>query len=83
MMHEAMRRIDEQGDDAAILIPSPEKEWLRDFYGRFGFAGAVPATFRSADGFDFGTGTPERDLAMVWRRKAEGPLPEKLTCCSE
>lgn len=83
LLREAMRRIDAQGDDAAILIPSPEKEWLHAFYEKFGFAGAVPVTFRSADGFDFGTGTPEQDFAMVWRRKAEGPLPEKLTCCSE
>lgn len=83
LMHEAMRRIDEQGDDAAILIPSPEKDWLRVFYKKFGFAGAVPVTFRSADGFDFGTGTPEQDRAMVWRRNPATELPETLECTYE
>lgn len=83
LMREAMRRIDEQGDDAAILIPAAGKEWLRGFYERFGFAGAVPVTFRSADGFDFGTGTPEQDRAMVWRRNSAIELPETLECCCE
>ena len=80
LMREAMRRIDEQNDDAAILIPSPDEAWLRGFYERFGFAGAVPATFRAPDGFDFGTGRPEQDLAMVWRRDTSTPLPERLEC---
>ena len=78
-----MRRIDEQGDDAAILIPAAGKEWLRVFYEKFGFAGEVPITFHSADGFDFGTGTPEQDRAMVWRRNASTELPETLECCCE
>ena len=46
LMHEAMQRIDAQGDDAAILIPSPENAWLRGFYEQFGFAGAVSVSFR-------------------------------------
>lgn len=57
LMREAMRLIAERGDDAALLIPTPGKEWLREFYGRFGFAGDVPARFVSADRFDFGTAT--------------------------
>lgn len=80
LMHEAMQRIDAQGDDAAILIPSPEKEWLQGFYEKFGFTGAVPATFQSEDRFDFGTGTPEQDLAMIWRRNPTVQLPDELTC---
>lgn len=47
LMREAMRRIAEQGDEAAFLIPTPGEAWLRDFYGRFGFAGELPTTFRS------------------------------------
>ena len=79
LMHEALRRCDERGDDAVLLIPSPGQAWLRDFYGRFGFAGAVPTEFRSPDGFDFGTGSPTTDLAMV-RLRNPAPLPERLTC---
>ncbi len=80
LMHEALRQCDERGDDAVFLIPTPGEAWLRDFYGRFGFAGAVPAEFRSPDGFDFGTGSPTTDLAMVRLRNPAAPLPERLTC---
>ncbi|WP_418981774.1 GNAT family N-acetyltransferase [Alistipes sp.] len=82
LMHEAMERIAAQGDDAAVLIPTPGQQWLRAFYERFGFAGDLPACFRSEDGFDFGTGDPATDRAMVWRRDASAPLPEQLelTC---
>ena len=79
LMREAMQVIAERGDDAAFLIPTPGKEWLREFYGRFGFAGDVPTEFISADRFDFGTGDAAADRAMVWRRTPEGPLPEQLT----
>ena len=79
LMREAMRLIADRGDDAAFLIPTPGKEWLREFYGRFGFAGDVPTEFVSADRFDFGTGDAAADRAMVWRRTPEGPLPEQLT----
>ena len=79
LMREAMRRIAEQGDEAAFLIPTPGQAWLRDFYGRFGFAGDIPATFRSEDGFDFGTGDAATDRAMVWRRDTSAPLPDELT----
>ena len=75
LMREAMRLIADRGDDAAFLIPTPGKEWLREFYGRFGFAGDVPTEFVSADRFDFGTGDAAADRAMVWRRTPEGPLP--------
>ena len=79
LMREAMRLIAERGDDAALLIPTPGKEWLREFYGRFGFAGDVPARFVSADRFDFGTGDAAADRAMGWRRDSSVPLPEQLT----
>ena len=78
LMGEAMRLIADRGDDAALLIPS--EEWLRGFYAPYGFSGAIPVTFASPDGFDFGTGDPSKDLAMVWRRDASAPMPETLRC---
>ena len=73
-----MRLIADRGDDAALLIPS--EEWLRGFYAPYGFSGTIPVTFASPDGFDFGTGDPSKDLAMVWRRDASAPMPETLQC---
>lgn len=80
LLREALRLCDERGDKAVFLIPTPGQAWLRDFYGRFGFSGDVPATFRSADGFDFGTGNPDTDLAMLRLRDPDAPLPERLVC---
>ncbi|MDE6446253.1 MAG: GNAT family N-acetyltransferase [Alistipes sp.] len=80
LMREALRQCDERGDEAVFLIPTPGQPRLRDFYGRFGFSGAVPTQFRSSDGFDFGTGDPAADLAMVRLRNPAAPLPERLTC---
>lgn len=84
LMQEALRLCDERGDDAVFLIPTPGQERLRDFYGRFGFAGAVPTEFRSPDGFDFGTGNPATDLAMIRLRDPAAGLPQQLVCtCRE
>lgn len=85
LMREAMRRIDEQKTDAAFLIPSPEsdKEWLRGFYEKHGFAGSVPVTFHSEDRFDFGTGDPMQNIAMIRLRDPASSLPEKLICTFE
>lgn len=80
LMREALHRIEAEGYDAAALIPTPGMPWLRDFYGRFGFAGAIPVVFRSPDDFDFGTGDPADDRCMLWRRDASAALPETLTC---
>ena len=79
LMRDAMRTIAERGDDAAILIPAPSNDRLREFYGRFGFAGDLPVAFDTADGFDFGTGDPAHDRAMIWRREESRPLPDRLT----
>ena len=78
LMRQAMTFIEERGDDAAFLILTPGKEWLRGFYEGFGFGGELPVTFHSEDGFDFGTGDAAADRAMVWRRDASAPLPESL-----
>ena len=79
LMREAMQQIEARGDAAAFLIPTPGEEWLRDFYGRFGFKGSLPTEFCSTDSFDFGTGDKAHDLAMIWQRDSSSSLPEKLT----
>ncbi len=62
-----LRRAEElcrmRGDDALVLIP--DGEGLRDFYARLGYGGDLPVSFSTPDGFDFGTGEPHRDRAMV------------------
>ena len=79
LMREAMRRIAEEGADAAILIPSHES--LKDFYAPFGFEDrSLPVVFEAPDDFDFGSGNQEQDRAMVWRRNNSAPLPERLHC---
>jgi len=62
LMRRAMVRIDDEGYDAAILIPAGNA--LKPFYGRFGFEDtSLPVAFEGD--FDFGSGTAENDLAMV------------------
>ena len=78
LVQEAVRRSREAGDAALFLIAADAS--LRDFYARFGFEGEVPVLFRSADGFDFGTGDPAGDRAMVLRLDPAVPLPEQLVC---
>lgn len=78
LMRDAMRLIDERGDDAALLIPG--QEWLHGFYAHYGFEGRIPTEFAAVDGFDFGTGDRAQDLAMVWRRAPSAPLPESIVC---
>ncbi len=72
LLGEALREIDARGE-AAFLIPTPGNGRLRDFYARFGFAGRIPVSLLSPDGFDFGTGSPDTDLAMF--RPAAGTTP--------
>lgn len=78
LMSEAMHLIQERGDDAALLIPS--EEWLYGFYNRYGFEGSIATDFSSEDNFDFGSGDPEKDRAMLWRRDPSAPLPATIHC---
>lgn len=78
LMQEAMTRIRQEGYHAAFLIPTPGEEWLRAFYGQFGFVEERPVRFHSPDGFDFGTGNEAWDRALVWRAEQEEPLPDYL-----
>jgi len=80
LMQEAVRLIDERGDDAAVLIPTPDQEWLPEFYARFGFQANLPIIFETPDDFDFGTGNSTSDRAMIRRRENISPLPETLRC---
>ena len=80
LVAQAVELCDRRVDDAVILIPAPGNARLRDFYARFGFSGSVPTEFRTPDGFDFGTGDPAADRAMIRRRTPDAPLPERLTC---
>lgn len=76
LISRALRMIGERGDDAAILIPAPG---LEGFYARLGFSDCgIPVVLDTPDGFDFGSGSPETDRAMVWRPKGGGTLPEAL-----
>lgn len=78
LMQQAMQRIRERGDDAAILIPSQES--LKAFYTPFGFADtSLPVLLETPGGFDFGSGDPAQDRAMLWLRSPQ-PLPETLHC---
>ncbi len=78
LMHEAIDRARTEGYDALMLIPADEE--LRRFYARFGFRGACPVRFTSAADFDFGTGSPETDLAAILPLNEEVSLPDTLNC---
>lgn len=80
LVREAIRRAREAGERALFLIAADDS--LRGFYARFGFEGSVPLLFRTADGFDFGTGDPSADRAMILRLDPAMPMPEQL-CCRE
>lgn len=64
----------ERGDDALVLIPDGEE--LRAFYERLGYRGDLPVTFVVPDGFDFGTGDPHRDRAMILPLRCDAAATE-------
>lgn len=79
LLRQAETACRERGDDALVLIP--DGEGLRDFYARLGYQGDVVTELTTPDGFDFGTGTPERNRAMVLPlHDGLPPLPEVLHC---
>jgi len=63
LLRRAIARCRAEGFRYAALIPGSDD--LRRWYAGFGFAGTVPTRFRTRDGFDFGTGDPARDRAMI------------------
>lgn len=63
LLGDAIERAKAEGMKALVLIPADEE--VRAFYSRHGFSGDRPVTFHATDDFDFGTGTPDRDRAMV------------------
>lgn len=78
LLQEAIRRAEAEGCRALFLIPTPGDNHLRAFYERLGFSGAIPTTFHAPDGFDFGTGTAENDLAMLRPCGEPLSLPERI-----
>lgn len=66
VVEEALAEMRRRGYCAAMLIPSQSS--LKHFYARFGFVDADYALDFS-DGFDFGTGNPAFDRAMVLELK--------------
>lgn len=78
MMEEAIQRCKAQHIDNIILIPGNEE--LKTFYRRFGFQDVeLPVEF-IAD-FDFGTGNPEKNRAMLLPLGVNKiDLPDVLHC---
>ncbi len=78
MMNEAIEKCKKQKINNIILIPGNER--LKDFYKKFGFIDAdIPVEF-IAD-FDFGTGNPDRNKAMLLPLNEQTfELPENLHC---
>lgn len=78
LMDEALERARREDCDLLMLIPA--EAGLRDFYGRFGFREERPVRFSVPDDFDFGTGDPSHDTALVLPLKEGIDLPEVLHC---
>jgi len=76
LMNEALERARKEAFDAVILIPA--EEWLRGFYGRFGFCTERPVRLSTPDGFDFGTGDAALDRALILPLHDLPPLPDEL-----
>ncbi len=77
LLHEAMDACRVAGFSAMTLIPDDDA--LRRWYARIGFVGAIPVTFSSHDGYDFGTGDSTRDCAMMLPLVPTYRIPEVLT----
>jgi len=79
---EAIEKCRREGFAAVALIPS--QSGLRTWYSRMGFTGDIPVRFETSDRFDFGTGMPERDIAMVLPlRDTFSPGSEMVLCDEE
>lgn len=76
LLAEAIGRARTEGFDAVALIPADEH--VQRYYARFGFAESRQVVFDLPDGFDFGTGDPARDRALLLRPDPADrrPLPE-------
>lgn len=66
LVREAIETLRGRGFRAAMLIPSEPS--LKQYYARFGFEDRE-LRLDFSEGFDLGTGDPERDLAMVLELK--------------
>ncbi len=69
LLRQAIERAQELGMAALALIPADEQaRWL---YLGLGFSGDCPTSFRHTGDFDFGTGDPTHDRAMLLPLTAE------------
>ncbi len=64
LVNEAIASARRGGFDALMLIPGEES--LRDYYSKMGFVVGGRISFSTPDGYDFGTGDPELDIAMIF-----------------
>lgn len=70
IMQYTIKQVAKQGYDAALLIPS--EEWLKRFYGQFGFIEWGRVEFKSADNFDFGPGDVKNNISMIATISSQG-----------
>lgn len=63
LCHDAIEQCRREGFKAVALIPSDSH--LREWYAGMGFCGNHPVWFKTNDDFDFGTGNPDDDRAMI------------------
>lgn len=78
LIREAIGRARDTGFDLLALIPADAG--LAAFYERFGFCEKRPIRFAESGEFDFGTGTPDRDIALLLPLRPAVQLPETLHC---
>ena len=76
LVQEAVERACKEGFRAVILIPGTPS--LGNYYARMGFEGELPTILHSGSTFDFGTGDPAADRAMIRWCGDPAPLPEIL-----
>lgn len=76
LLRQAIDQSRTAGDCALFLIPAGSD--LRAFYAKEGFEGDIPVRFTTGDDFDFGTGVPTFDRAMVRWFDRPDTLPEEL-----
>lgn len=74
LLRKAEQLCRERGDNALVLIP--DGNGLPAFYKRLGYRGDVPVEFSIPDEYDFGTGDPLRDRAMILPLRKETAVPD-------
>lgn len=63
LIKEAIQKCKKDGFERIALIPSEDS--LKDWYNEFGFSGSLKMDFDNTDDFCYGTGDPDKDIAMI------------------